>query len=390
MTKRDVVNFLFKWKYTLVGYFLFVVAAVTLVSFVVPKKYEAIATLLVESNKAPAMRTDAVFGVEEMSVLISEIAIIRSTTVLNNTAGIIGVVNVEAGPKGAAATAAMAFTTWMEESGLKEPMAPHDALVRTLRKNLVVKPVPGSNVINISFNGKDPARIAKIVNTVTDSYIEHHLRVYSSAGTSEIYRLQVGRLNRELDALRNKLADYKRDTAVSAVSATLQALVRRENELATELAAAKQALAELQTRFGPGHTRLDLAAEEVESLMTSRSDNQAKLQSLEHHEAKIKEIELQIASVERSYQDYLTRYEHERLNELANPDVVNVRVIEYAVEPTRPTHSRIYYIALAAAGGFLLSFGIAFIKEYFDHRVTDQDVVAEILGVPTLGSIEKA
>jgi capsular polysaccharide biosynthesis protein len=37
-----------------------------------------------------------------------------------------------------------------------------------------------------------------------------------------------------------------------------------------------------------------------------------------------------------------------------------------------------------------VSFAICFIKEYFDHRVTDPQVASQLLGVPTLGSIEKA
>ena len=37
----------------------------------------------------------------------------------------------------------------------------------------------------------------------------------------------------------------------------------------------------------------------------------------------------------------------------------------------------------------MLSVAIAVIREYFDHRVTDPDMVAQLLGVPTLGSVER-
>ena len=74
---------------------------------------------------------------------------------------------------------------------------------------------------------------------------------------------------------------------------------------------------------------------------------------------------------------------------LANPEVINVLIIEKAVAPSRPGRSRLSYIILATLGGLLLSFAIAFIKEYFDHRVTDPKVASQLLGVPTLGSIEK-
>lgn len=100
-------------------------------------------------------------------------------------------------------------------------------------------------------------------------------------------------------------------------------------------------------------------------------------------------MELGISSNQESSREYQKRYEKEQLNELAIPDFINVRVIEYAAVPTQPEHSRIFYIIVAVLGGFLLSLAIALIREYFDHRVADPDEVAQLLGVPTLGSVER-
>lgn len=389
MTKRDIVIFLFKWKYSLIGYFVFVVAAVTVFTYVSPKQYEAKAAVLVESNRAPAMRSDIAYGVEQLSVLNSETAIIRSQTVLSDTVDKIGSVPPANAPASGLARWVRDLVKWTEEVGLKEPMTPRQSFIRTLEKDLAVAPRPNSNVITITFRGKDPERAARIVNTVTDSYIDHHLKIYSSAGTSEVYRLQLGRIQKELDSERRELTDFKRRTEVSAIDDTMHALVRRESELTSELAAIRSKLSELRTRFGPGHTTLSLAEEEEQNIKKALAETRRQLQRLEKYEEKIHDMEVRIASTERSYQEYQKRYEEERLTDLANPDVVNVRVIEYATVPTRPDHSRIYYIALSVVGGLLLSCAIAFIKEYFDHGVADEDVVAELMGVPTLGSVER-
>ncbi len=98
---------------------------------------------------------------------------------------------------------------------------------------------------------------------------------------------------------------------------------------------------------------------------------------------------MEASAIEKSYLDYQKRYEEEKLNDLANTDVVNVRIINYAEAPLRPNHSRIFYIILSIAGGLLFSVAIALIKEYFDHRVYDPETVTRIMGVPCLGSIEK-
>ena len=114
-----------------------------------------------------------------------------------------------------------------------------------------------------------------------------------------------------------------------------------------------------------------------------------KLISLELEEAAIREMSIGISSVEKTIQIYTNRYQDEQIVNLANPEVINVLIIEKAVAPTRPGHSRLFYIILATFGGLLLSLAIAFIKEYFDHRVTDPEEASKLLAVPTLGSIEK-
>lgn len=388
MSKRDIIVFLFKWKYSLIGYFLFIVAAVTAFVYLLPQKYEATASVLIESNRAPVMRSDIAPGVEELSVLNSEAAIIKSNTVLSSTVDEVGIAE-SSEPPTMVEQVLDAFGAWLEKIGLSEAMTPRDELIRKLEKDLVVEPLPNSNVITITFSGKDPKRTAQLVNTVTNNYIRHHLKIFSSAGTSQVYRLQVERLGKELERRRKELADYKRTTSVSALDDTMHALVQLQSSLTSDLEKARLELAELRSRFGPGHTKVTTSAEKVESLKRALTEAQSKLQKLELQQEKVQQLEVGSGSIEKSYQEYQKRYEEERLNDLANPDVVNVRVIEYAAEPTRANHSRLFYIILAAIGGLILSLAIAFIREYFDHRVSDPHAVAQLMGVPTLGSVER-
>lgn len=388
MSKRDIIIFLFKWKYSLIGYFLLVVASVTLFVYLFPQKYEATASVLIESNRAPVMRSDIAPGVEELSVLNSEVAIILSKTVLAAAVDEAGV-SKDDEPPTTIERLIEAFGAWLEDIGLSEAMTPREQMIRKLEKDLAVEPLPNSNVITITFNGKNPAWTAKIVNAVTDNYIHHHLKIFSSAGTSQVYRLQVDRLKLELDRRRKELADYKRTGSVTALDDTRHSLVQLQGSLTSDLEKARLELAELRTRFGPKHAKVSVATGKVESIKRTLAETREKLQKLELQQEKVAELELASSSAERSYQEYQKRYEEERLSDLSNPDVVNVRVIEYAAAPTRADHSRLFYIILAVAGGIVLTFAIAFIREYFDHRVSDPDAVAKLLGVPTLGSVER-
>ncbi len=388
MSKRDIIVFLFKWKFSLIGYFLFIVATVTVLVYLLPQKYEASASVLVESNRAPVMRSDVAYGVEQISALNTEAYIVRSKAVLESTVDIIGVVEDDE-PSNALEALIDNIGSWMIEVGLREPISSREIMIKSLEDDLKVEPLANSNVINISLKGKNPELIANTVNAVTDSYIEQHLRIFSTAGAADIYRQQVERLGGVLDRKRATIAAYKSKMSVSALDETISALVRQQAGLNQELSDQRRELAELKTRFGEGHTKVELTEASVRDTTEALAAIQKELKQLELNKTSINNMEMEASAIEKSYIEYKKRYEEERLNDLANTDVVNVRIISYAEAPLRPNHSRIFYIILSIAGGLIFSVAIALIKEYFDHRVYDPETVTQIMGIPSLGSIEK-
>jgi len=397
LTKRDIIIFIFKWEKSLFGYWFLIIALSVFLVYALPQKFEAVAKILIEGNRAPVMRADVAFGVEQLSVLNSEVAIIRSKPVFEATADKVESIqnakttNTEdEEPPGILTELFNRLGQWMLDVGLSEASSPREQLISGLENGLKIAPQPNSNVIVISYKSNDPEMAAIIVNAITENYINQHLKIFSSIGTSEVYRLQIERLEKDLSKLRKELVDYKRDKSVSALNETMRAQVQQQTNLTSELSLIERDLAELQTRFGKGHTKVVLAEERLRSTRQLLDEISINLQSLEVEEATIRDMEIEINSIELTIQNYKKLFQDEQMVNLANPEVVNVLIIEEAVAPSSPVHSRLFYIILATIGGMLLSFAIAFIKEYFDHRVTDPKVASQLLGVPTLGSIEKA
>ncbi len=364
------------------------------------------------------MRADVAFGVEQLSVLNSEVAIIRSNPVFEATADRIESINKrkqaklakqlkkaekakKANPENPADVKIWnqlavllelfgKFKQWMIDVGLREENSARELLIQGLESRLKIAPQANSNVIVISYTSDDPEMAATIVNTVTEKYIDHHLEIYSSLGISEVYRLQIDRMEDDLKSSRDERAEYKRDKSVTALNETMRSQVQRQTQLTVEQSAIEREIAELLTRFGQGHTKVQLAEERLLTTRQSLNEVAEKLQNLEVIETVIRNMDIEINSMELTIQSYKKLFQDEQLINLTNPEVANVLIIEEAVAPGRPTHSRLYYILLATIGGFLVSLAIAIIREYFDHRVTDPRVAAQLLGVPTLGSIEKA
>ena len=413
MTKRDIIIFIFKWGKGLFGYWLLIIGVSIAVVYIMPQNYEASAKILIESNRAPVMRADVAFGVEQLSVLNSSVAIIRSGPVFEATADHVEAINrkkqakqeeqpqVEAEGDAAsrsfigAQISALLETfrnlgQWMIDVGLREDSTSRELFLQGLDSRLKVAPQANSNVITISYTSNEPEMAATIVNTVTEKYIDHHLEIYASLGISEVYRLQIERMEDDLKTARDARAEFKRDKSVTALDETTRSLVQRQTQLGVEEISIERELAELLTRFGDGHTRVKLAQDRLRNTQQSLRNVSARLRSLEEVEFVIRNMDIEINSMELSIQSYKKLFQDEQLVNLANPDVANVLIIENATTPTRPVHSRLFYIALATIGGLLVSIAIAIIREYFDHRVTDPRVAAQLLGVPTLGSIEKA
>lgn len=397
MTKRDIIIFLFKRGRSLFGYWFLIIGLSVFLVYYFPQRYEAVGKILIESNRAPVMRSDVAFGVEQLNVINSEVAIIRSKPVITRTARQIERIrdNKAAAPppprsRSFIGEALAGLRQWMIDVGLRDTSSPRDQLINTLERGLKVSPQPSSNVIAISYSSDDPEMAATIVNTVIKYYIDHHLKIFSSLGTVEVYRLQIKRLEDDLREQRAELSAFKRQNSVSALAETKRAQVQQQTGLISEISRLEAELAELLTRFGKGHTRVVLVEDRLESARSSLRAIDERLQKLEVVETAIRNMEIEINSIELTLQNYKKLFQDEQMVNLANPEVVNVLVIEDAVVPSRPVHSRLYYIILATLGGLLLSLAIAFIKEYFDRRVSDPRVASQLLGVPTLGSIERA
>jgi capsular exopolysaccharide synthesis family protein len=96
----------------------------------------------------------------------------------------------------------------------------NDEIVRRFRSSLIVRSVPKSNLIEISFRTLSPDLSASMANSLIDKYIERNYRV-KYEGTMKAS----GWLSEQLEAIRkrteaseNALAEYQRRTGVFAFS----------------------------------------------------------------------------------------------------------------------------------------------------------------------------
>lgn len=83
-------------------------------------------------------------------------------------------------------------------------------MIAGMQAALTVTPLPGSNVLQISYLGRNPERGARMVNAITDVYLDQHGRVYRSAGIHSFYTEQLHLLRDQMQEAQKKLRDYLR------------------------------------------------------------------------------------------------------------------------------------------------------------------------------------
>ena len=172
-TLRDFLAILFKHKTKILVIFFSVVVVVTVVSFLLPPTYEAKSSVLVKFGREnlyhPEVGGDksqviSVGQQNEETILNSEIEIITNRDLMDKVITAIGVAKLY--PDLAGKTYSNGVT-------------PKDVAIARFGKKLSVEGVKKSNVINVSFQHKDPHVAAQVVNLLLDFFNVKHLQLYA-------------------------------------------------------------------------------------------------------------------------------------------------------------------------------------------------------------------
>jgi polysaccharide biosynthesis transport protein len=164
-------------------------------------------------------------------------------------------------------------------------------LIRTFKKHLTVDLLPGSRIVQVSFESTDPALAAKVSNALVDNYLDYNFREKYDAT-----RVAGGRMEEQLDELKAKveksqgdLVDYQRQHAIVDVNDKQSVVEQRLGELSSQLTTAQS-------------ERI-----QKESLYTESRTNPEKIASLAQNEL-LQKIEEKQSDIKKEYVEALSQY----------------------------------------------------------------------------------
>lgn len=429
-----------------------VVGATIAVSLLIPPRYTATATVVVDFKGIDPISGGILPMIPMSGYLATQVDIIRSHSVARRA---VDLLKLAENPN--------ARELYLKETEGKGNI--RDWLAELLLKYLEVEPSRDSSVINVSYTGNDPRFAAAVANAIVQGYINTNLemKVGPARQTNTFFNEQIKTLKDNLERAQSRLSEYQREKGIIATDERLDVENSRLNDLSSQLVAAQaqtydslsrqrqvqdfiargqvpdtlpdvlsnpviQSLKsnltqleakqnDLSNRVGKNHPSFLSVVDEIAgvrnkllqemktiastlgnsaSLAQKREDQiRAALSTQRAKVLQMKEVRdeqtvllREVESAQRAYDAAMNRMTQTKLE--SQTTQTNVMVINEAIEPIEPSFPRLVLnISLAIILGIPLAVGLALLRELSDRIIRSEADIAELLGVPVLGVLER-
>ncbi len=451
---RDALTIIFKHKYGGVTLFLLIVAVVTVATYVLPLTYEGSSKILVKFDRENIPMSTASSQGRAMLTMRSteedmrtEMEIMRDSKLLGGVvkklkADLTAVPDEELDTnwqkfKHQVRTTTGEVIKYAKDIGYRldlfRELSEEDALLRNLQKNLNIDIIGDSNVIQVAYTSSRPDLCEKVVNAITDAYLDRHIEVHRSPQALGFFEEQMRFFKLDLESKELELKDFKQESSISSIELQrslylndISALMVTNNALQRDIAEGEGKVKKLREEITRRTNYKDVEAISpvllttdpvYRSLENERALKESELEGLkaksglqeeqqEYYETRMKaldEKEMKLARLEReqdileeNYKKYFARAEDARISEkLDEKNISNVTIIEDAVVPFEPIRligflpTRILHICMGLLAGLLVALGYAFLSEQFDHTFNSSEQMERILGVSCVAVIPR-
>ena len=260
LSLRDVVAPLFRHRRLIAVSFLGICLGSVVAAFLLPKQYQAEMKILVKRERVdPILTTDKTTVVEPHSEVSeeevqSEVELLRSRDLLENvvkTSGLAPSVNGQNDRERAAGLA---------------------RAVRNLEKNLQVEPLRKTNLIRATYQSRNPEQAARVLNTLSNLYLEKHLAVHRLPGAFDFFQKQTERYRNELTANEEHLIRFDSESGLVSPQLEKEITLRKQSEFDAALRETRADIAETNQRISALGAQLVATSPRITTLERT-SDN---------------------------------------------------------------------------------------------------------------------
>jgi chain length determinant protein EpsF len=421
------------------------------VALIVPKKYVATASLMMDARDEQTMSPARLTPRERATYLQTQVDLLMSNRISTQVARDLKLAQ-RPGVREA----------WEQDTGGLGSI--DEWIAEGLRLKLDID-TSVSSLVLVGFSSDDPKYAAEVANGFAKAYLDTvlQLRTEPTREAAKWFDEQLKTLRTQVVQAQSRLNSYQKQKGILAEDARLDVESTRLAELSTQLMVARNATYDALSRYkqatevvesgvspeaipdvlsnahlnalkvdlsrvegrleqenavlGPNHPQYLRTTAEVQALREKlksetrklvaglgnavqqsrkrEADLQTAIEAQNQRLLNVKDYRIDMAAMsrdieaaQRSYDAVLTRYMSNKIDATAN--TTNVMLLSPASEPIKPVHPKVGLIAgLSVVLGLLLAGGIVYVLEMLDRRVRSRYDLESRLAVPSLGRLSK-
>jgi chain length determinant protein EpsF len=420
-------------------------------ALVIPKRYDATATILIDARDEQTMAPARMSPRERAGYIFTQMELIASGKVAHKVVRDLKLAS-QPGVR----------EEWEKDTGGAGTI--EEWLATNLLEKLKVDS-GASNILIVKYSANDPKRAADIANAFAKAYlgVALELRTEPSREAGQWFDEQIKTLRTDVTSAQKKLTAYQKETGVVGADERMDVEYTRLAELNGELGRQKSATLDAQTRYkqaqeliaggisleafpevlangyvitvksalqaaearlqeqsevlGPNHPNYQRTAAEVQSLrerlkseatkvvtglgnavqqsqkrveelQTSLKDQQDRIMKARESRVDMAVLTRDLDNAQRAYDGALARAIAVKVDSKVRQ--TNLAMLTPAVEPLKPAVPKVGLIsALSVLIGFLLAAGMVYLLEVLDRRVRSRTDLEARLAVPSLGVLSR-
>ena len=272
----------------------------------------------------------------------------------------------------------------------KQRIQKYNWLVSVIQGGVRIVGTKTSQLIQVSFNSRDPQFAAEIANELVEAYIdtgiESQLLQSERASTWLVKRLEQVRSN--LTSSEKELQEYLLSKGSVDLRQTRAISSQELSALNQEYISARAKFDELSKRYGSKHPRISEARSELYAAKSRYTNASKGVSGSKQKEFELSKLERDIEVNQQLYDLFLTKF---RETDLSTGDQLSAaRIVDKALPPTSPIHPNAQKIMFIwGFGGLFLGVVLAFLRNQLDTTFKDPQQLERELRLPLLGVIPK-
>ena len=245
-----------------------------------------------------------------------------------------------------------------------------------------------TGILELTMESTNPELAFQIINEVANIYVRQNVEQKSAEAqkTLEFLDKQLPMVKEQLEAATNALNEYRTRHGSLDLDLETKGVLEGVVEIQTQITLLQQKRDELRQRFTESHPSVVAIDKQIARLQGQMNSNDKKIEALPETQQVILRLARDVQVNTELYTTLLNTSQTLRVSKAGT--VGNVRIIDYAVLPTKPVKpKKALFVAVSFILGLILGIVWVFIRKSLHRGIDDPDLIEKQLNIPVYAAI---